>query len=837
MTGQAVENFWSLAPGDLFQRLNSNENGLTDREAAARLTPGSRATQGDSVLKLFVRQYKNPLILLLFFAALVSGILKEYSDSIIIIAVLVLMGVFGFIQEWHAGNAVRKLQSLVLSSSTVLRNGKPVDVNIDAVVTGDIVLLNAGDIIPADGLLITSNDLHINESSLTGESFPVEKFTGTLPADTPLARRSNTVFKGTNVVNGTASFIAVATGALSQLGGISGKLQKATSENKFEKDISQFGYMLLRVTVIICLFIFVVNIFLHKPLFGSLLFSLAVAVGLAPELLPVILTITMTAGAKKMARKKVIVKKLNVIQNLGQMTVLCTDKTGTITEGVAKLDRCLNAQGVTSDRVKLFAGLNAFFETGFSNPIDDALRLVASDEVKQYKKTDEVPYDFIRKRLSIVVTKDNHALMITKGAFQNILSCCTQAEMSDSVVDVDTVLPKLNQLYKELNEAGYRCIGICYKDVTGDSVIDKNDECKMIFLGILTFLDPLKDGIERSVSNFRNQGLQFKLITGDNMLAAKHISEQVGLNTEKVISGSQLSQVKLADLKSIVNDYDIFAETDPTQKEQIIRALQLSGHTVGFLGDGINDAQALKISDVGISVDTAVDVAKESASVVLLDKDIDVLLEGIIEGRRTFVNTQKYIFLTTSANFGNMFSMGVLSLALPFLPLLPTQILLNNFLSDLPTLALASDKVDDSIIAAPTVWDMKHTRRFMYVYGLQSSLFDMLTFSVLYFVFKTPPVTFRTAWFIESLLTEVIIIFIIRTAKPLLKSRPSPALVIISLSVIALTLLLPYTPLGIKFGLTAITPELLVCMIVISIAYGLTGELLKKRFLHFSGTV
>jgi Mg2+-importing ATPase len=771
----------------------------------------------------------------LVFAAAVSGVLQEYSDGIIIIGVLVLMGLFTFIQEWRANKAVNQLQLLVHSSATVLRNSATRDVKISEVVPGDVILLNAGDIVPADGLLIECKDLHVNESSLTGESYPAEKMPGILSADTALSQRTNVVFEGTSVINGSASFIAVCTGNGSEMGQIKNRLHVADPENHFEKEIRQFGYMLLRVTLTLSVFIFTMNLFLDKPVLGSLLFSLAIAVGLAPELLPMILTVTMTAGAKRLADKNVIVKKLNVIQNLGQMTVLCTDKTGTITEGVAKLDRCLGIEGMNSAKVKLYACLNASFETGFSNPIDDALRSVTDTEVQFYSKIDEVPYDFIRKRLSIVVSKDNRSLMITKGAYKNILSCCTSAELSgNDIVELDKAMLTLDQLYSKLNEAGYRCIAICYKDVTNDPVINKDDECNMVFLGLLTFEDPLKRGIIKSVSDFRAQGIKIKLITGDNLLAAKHISQQIGLNTEKIISGIELQQSTSEAFRRTIELYDVFAEIEPSQKEQIIRALRLAGHTVGYLGDGINDAQALKTADVGISVDQAVDVAKESATVVLLNKDIDVLLEGIIEGRRTFVNTQKYIFLTTSANFGNMFSMGILSIVLPFLPLLPTQILLNNFLSDLPTLALASDKVDAATVKRPTIWNIKNTRKFMIIYGIQSSVFDMLTFATLYFIFRASPATFRTAWFIESLLTEVIIIFIIRTGKSVLKSRPSTYLISISLSVVIISVVLPYLPIGDKFGMTALPINLLICIIVISMSYGLVGELLKKRFLRFS---
>jgi P-type Mg2+ transporter len=836
---RTIEHFWTNTKQELFVLLNSSDQGISDKEAAKRLSKQSNGLHSETpkLISLFLRQYKNPLILLLIFAAIVSGILKEYSDSALILVVLLMMGIFGFVQEWHAGKAVQKLQSLVHCTAMVVREGIAREINIKAVVQGDIVQLNAGDIIPADGLLLTSNDLHVNESSLTGESFPVEKFTGTLSENVVLSHITNAVFKGTSVINGSAEFIAVNAGSSTRLGKISDRLHAMDPDTRFEKGIRQFGYMLLRITVIVSMAILIINVLLHKQVIVSLLFSLAVAVGLAPELLPAILTVTMAAGAKKMARKNVIVKKLNVIQNLGQMNILCTDKTGTITEGKVTLHQCLGADGNENNKVKQYACINAFFETGFSNPIDESLRSIEGMQVKNFRKTDEVPYDFIRKRLSIVVEHEGRALMITKGAYNNVMACCTNVEVSENViVNIDQAKPALDKLYIQMNEEGYRCIAVCYKDVTNDPVINKSDECDMIFLGLLTFEDPLKSGIIQSVELLRNKGIKLKLITGDNVIAARHIASQLPLNTSKVITGADLLHATSDGLQHLVTDYDVFAEIEPAQKESIIHALQQSGHTVGYMGDGINDAQALKISDVGISVDKGVDVAKESASVVLLDKSIDALLEGIIEGRKTFINTQKYIYLTTSANFGNMVSMAIFSLALPFLPLLPTQILLNNFLSDVPTLALASDTVDSSSTDQPCTWNIRNTRKFMLIYGIQSSIFDMVTFAVIYFIFESAPQVFRTAWFLESLLTEVLIIFIIRTRKSVFSSRPSSYLILLSIIVMSIAMFLPYLNIGESMGFVELPFTLLICMVVISITYGFTSEFLKRKYLLISNS-
>ena len=831
-----VKHFWSYTPDQLFTLLDSNKYGLSDDEALTRLHGQDQNKISYHPWKknffILLGQYKSPLVLLLVFAATLSLVLGEYSDSSIVIVVLLLTGIFGFIQERTAGKAVEKLQELVRNTASVKRSGVEKEISIEEVVQGDIVSLNAGDIIPGDAFILEANDLHINQAILTGESYPVEKFTGLGKAEDSILKVTNAVFKGTNVINGTANILVVNTAQHTEIGKISAILQKSTHETAFEKGIRQFGYLLMRITLVFTILILILNIFLEKRVVDSLLFTLALAVGLTPELLPAIVSVTLSAGARRLAAKKVIVKKLSAIQNLGEMEILCCDKTGTLTEGVVRVHSTVDVTGESSEKVKEYAYRNAFFESGFSNPIDDAITNLEKVDIAECIKTDEVPYDFIRKRLSVVVRDKSGHLMITKGALHNILQCCSCAELpGGKIVKIEEVRERLGKLFVQFSSQGFRTIGICYKDVSNDPVINKEDENGMTFLGFVTFTDPPKEGIIDSITQLQLSGIKLKLITGDNHLVAKHLAREIGLDTNEVITGADLQMLTEDGIQRKVISTDVFAEMDPGQKVHILRALQKNGHTVGYMGDGINDAIALKIADVGISISTAVDVAKEAAVIVLLEKNVDVILAGVMEGRRTFMNTLKYIFVTTSANFGNMFSMALASLFLPFLPLLPVQILLNNFLSDIPALAIASDKVDPELMAKPRQWDVKYIRRFMMIFGIQSSLFDFLTFGLLLYIFHVSAEEFRTGWFMESLLTEIVVLLIIRTQRPLYKSKPSTYLLAASLLTFCVSLILPYLPFSKMFGLIPLPLPLLVVIIGIAAVYTTATELTKKYIL------
>ncbi|HEX5153400.1 MAG TPA: magnesium-translocating P-type ATPase [Parafilimonas sp.] len=829
-----MESFWTHTKAELFQRLNTSKDGLTETVARNRqlLCADKERFKKPWVkdLLLLLSQYKNPLILLLVFAVILSTVLGEYSESIIILVFLLLTGILGFFQERNASKAVEKLRQLVHNKSTVKRNGIEKDILIDEVVPGDIILLNAGDIIPADAYILESNDLHINESVLTGESFPAEKFAGECSLTASLSAVTNAVFKGTSVINGNATVLAVNTGAETILGKIGYSLQKEEIPSAFEKGIIRFGYLLMYLTIIISVAILIVNLTLNKPLFESILFALALAVGLAPELLPAIITITLSEGAKRMAGKKAIVKKLSAIQNLGEVDVLCSDKTGTITEGIVKVNAAVDSTGQPSNKVLLYALLNASFQTCFSNPIDEAIKAACSADISMYKKIDEVPYDFKRKRLSIVVAENNRHVMITKGAVDNVLEVCSAAANQDNarITLTNDLKTSIQKQYESFSQQGYRTIAVCYKDVSDNPIINKDDEKGLVFLGFLLLSDSPKKGIIESINRLRGTGIALKIITGDNGLVAKHLALQIGLNAEKIITGKDLATMTDDVLRMHIKQVDVFAEVVPEQKERIVKAFQQTGHVVGYMGDGINDANALQSADVGISIDNAVDIAKEAADLVLLDQNIDVIREGVEEGRKTFMNTMKYIYITTSANFGNMISMAVASLLLPFLPLLPVQILLNNFLSDLPAISIASDNVDKELVMNPRKWDIKYIRSFMIVFGLQSSLFDFITFGILYSYFHTQPQIFRTGWFMESLLSEILILLVLRTRHLFFKSKPSKYLLSSSLFTLLICLIIPYLPFAKGFQLYPLPVNIFLSLIAVTTGYIVFAETTKR---------
>lgn len=827
--------FWTLSKEELFFQLNTSVTGLPESEAEKRFAEQNQKQklrkQWYSDLILLFSQFKSPLVLLLVFAVLLAIILGEYSDSLIILAVLLTTGILGFIQERNAGKAVQKLRELVHSKALVRREEKEKEIFVDEVVPGDIILLNAGDIIPADSYIIEATDLHINESALTGESFPAEKFAGNC-LETSISKTTNAVFKGTSVVNGSATILAINTGKNTELGKIASSLEHSTTITAFEKGIMQFGYLLMRLTVIFTGLLLILNLIFHRPFIESLLFSLALTVGLTPELLPAILTITLAAGAKRMATKKVIVKKLSAIQNLGEVDVLCCDKTGTISEGNVRLNNAMDMEGKENEKLLLYAYLNASFETGFTNPIDDAIRHLENIDYNGYKKHDEVPYDFIRKRLTIVVSCNDRHIMITKGAVQNIIDICDKVEYGSSFVSISSEKENIQNKFKQLCSQGFRVIAVSYKELSNETPVNKDDEKEMIFFGFLIFSDPLKEGIADSIERLKKKGIALKIITGDNRFAAAHVARQIHLNVTEILTGEDLQYLTSEALQRKVEETDVFAEILPAQKERIIRAFQKAGHSVGYFGDGINDANALKIADVGISANNAVDVAKEAADLVLLDRDIDVIKDGIEEGRITFMNSLKYIVVSTSANFGNMFSMAIASLIFPFLPLLPVQILLNNFLADLPAIALASDKVDDELVVKPRKWSMSYIRRFMIVFGLQSSIFDFLTFGLLYYVFHSSIQQFRTAWFMESLLTQILILLIIRTRKPFFRSQPSKYLLLATGFIFLACVTIPYLHFARLFEFTSLPLPIFFSILLIVAAYILVAEVSKKYFIR-----
>jgi Mg2+-importing ATPase len=698
------------------------------------------------------------------------------------------------------------------------------------IVPGDVVILNAGDLIPGDSIVLESKDLFVNEATLTGETFPAEKTTGILPQATSLSQRTNSLFMGTNVVSGTAQAVVVGTGSKTEFGKVSERLKLRPPETEFEHGVRHFGYLLMEVTLVLVVVTFAINVYFARSVLESLLFSLALAVGLTPQLLPAIISINLAQGAKIMATQKVIVKRLASIENFGSMNVLCSDKTGTLTEGVIKIQSVVDFNGNQSGKALLYSYLNASYQTGFTNPIDEAIRANKLD-LSGYQKLDEVPYDFIRKRLSVLVSKDNKNLMVTKGALQNVLDVCASVETSEgTTVQISGVQQQIQQRFEELSGKGFRVLGIAYKDLGSAKLITKDSEVGMTFLGFLVLFDPSKPKVAETIAELNHLGISLKIVTGDNRLVASSISQQVGFPTPKILAGPDLHALSDEALLKQVNEVDVFAEVEPNQKERIILALKKSGNVVGYMGDGINDASALHAADVGISVDSAVDVAKEAADIVLLEQDLGVLANGVKEGRKTFANTLKYVFMATSANFGNMFSMAGASLFLSYLPLLPGQILLTNLMTDFPETTIGTDNVDAEMVEKPRRWNVKFIRNFMIVFGILSSVFDYVTFGVLLLVFKSDFVLFRTGWFVESVISASLIVLVIRSRGSFFKSLPSKYLLITTLLVAGITLVLPFTVLGRIFGFESISIPIIIIMVAIVMLYLISGEVVKRIF-------
>lgn len=827
--------FWSLSTTELLQQLQTTPAGLTGAEARQRLARYGanllRPPRRSDALTLLLAQFKSPIILILFFATGLSFFLHDPVDAFIILTIVLASGLLGFWQERSATNAVEKLLSIVQIKAAVRRDGSSKEIAIEEIVPGDIVILNAGDIVPGDGLVQESNDLFVDEAMLTGETFPVEKAVAVLPAETPLGQRTNVLWMGTHVVSGSATAVVVRTGKETEFGKVSERLKLRPQETEFEHGIRQFGYFLMEITLVLVVVIFAINVYLARPVLDSLLFSLALAVGLTPQLLPAIISINLAHGAKRMAQAKVIVKRLASIENFGSMNVICSDKTGTLTEGTVHLQSALDVAGAPSDKVLLYAYLNAFYETGFTNPIDEAIRTHHPFDLSGYRKEDEIPYDFLRKRLSILISQADQYLLVTKGALPNVLAVCSAAETEGGIsVDIATVRDRIQQHLEEFSHKGFRTLGVAYKNMGSGSRISKDDEAGMTFLGFLVLFDPPKPHIIETIASLKNLGVSLKVITGDNQLVAANISQQMGLSNTTILTGPDLHQLSDAALLNRVAEVDVFAEIEPNQKERIIVALRKAGHVVGYMGDGINDASALHAADVGISVESAVDVAKDAADIVLLEHDLGVLVQGVREGRTTFANTLKYVFMATSANFGNMFSMAGVSLLLPFLPLLPKQILLMNLLTDFPEMTIATDRVDNEMIDHPRRWDIQAIRQFMLTFGLVSSVFDYLTFGVLLFILHATQDQFRTGWFLESVISASLIVLVIRSRKLFFKSRPSKYLLMATLSILVVTLILPFTPLGVILGFSPLPISFLLIIGLIVMFYMITAEVAKTVF-------
>jgi P-type Mg2+ transporter len=831
--------FWQMPQAELERRIGAGAGGLSAGEAAARLAShgpnaiGARRRYG-LAFKL-AQRLRNPLVLILIAAALISAATGEVASCIIISTMVLLSVALDSLQEYRAEAAADRLKASVALTERVLRDGQEITVGAEALVPGDLVLLAAGDLVPADGRLLEARDLFVNEALLTGESYPAEK--RAVPegiADPEIAGAVNAVFMGSSVVSGTASLLVADTGEATRLGEISGVLRHTPPPAALEQGTHEFGMLIVRITVLLVLFVLLVNLLFHRPLLESFLFALALAVGLTPELLPMIVSVTLARGALRMAKERVIVKRLAAIHDLGSMDVLCTDKTGTLTEAKIRLIRQLSLSGADSPRVLDLAWLNSHFETGLRSPLDHAIIEHGGADGAGWTKIDEVPFDFERRRVSILLEKAGKRMLVVKGAPEDILRLSSHYEEADDPAPRPfdpAALARANALFESLGADGFRVLGIAWRSVTAEHAhAAVGDESQLVFAGFAAFLDPPKAGAGATIEGLGRAGIGVKILTGDNERVTRHLCAELGIPITGVLTGTELASLSEEALGARIEETNLFCRVTPVQKNRIILALKRRGHVVGFMGDGINDAPSLHTADVGISVDTAVDVAKDAADIILLEHDLSVLERGVREGRRTFGNVMKYVMMGTSSNFGNMFSMAGASLVLPFLPMLPVQILLNNLLYDLSEMPIPMDEVDPEAMAEPRHWDIRFIRNFMLILGPVSSLFDFLTFGLLLLAFDAGPALFQTGWFIESLATQVLVIFVIRTRRNPLASRPSPYLAAAALAVVGVAVLIPFTALGRWFGFVAPPLDLLAALAGMLIAYLILAQAVKRWF-------
>jgi len=824
----AEQAWWALDIVELARRFGSGPGGLGSAEAARRSRGGRSHHRHAQTLRLLLSQFTNPLVLILIVGAALSLFLREWIDAAIILMIIVGSSLLGFTQEYSASKAIEELQQRLVRQVNLLRDGKPVRLPLDAVVQGDVALLQAGDLVPGDGRILESASLLVDEAPLTGEPFPVEKSPASSPEAAVLAERTGSLFEGTSIRSGTCRMLVVTTGKDTIFGAIEQDLEKAEEATEFARGLAAFGAMLMRVMLCVVAMVLVAAMLLGRDLVTSVLFAMALAVAISPELLPAIVSVTLAAGARRMTGHGVLVRRLQAIENLGGMDVLCTDKTGTLTVGSIALSAAVDTAGQAAAPVLRLAAINSRLQTSMASALDEAVLAAAAasgatDE--KPRKLGEVPYDFVRRRFTVTARMNDGAeITVTKGAVNEVLADCADERAAEGIRPLDAVRrAAIQDFVRNKAQDGFRVLAV-----------SSGEAGRACLEGFLLFFDPPKPGIEKTVAALAGRGISIRIISGDNRYVTERMAAVIGLEPGEVMTGDTLAALDDAALAARIGAVRLFAEVEPQQKERIVRALQAAGHAVGYMGDGINDAPALRAADVGISVDSAVDVARESADIVLLRPDLGAIRRGVEDGRRTFANTLKYIAITTSANFGNMVSMALATVLLPFLPLLPTQILLNNFLSDLPAIAIASDAVDRERLAAPQRWNIARIRNFMIVFGLISTLFDLLTFAYLWFVLRADPETLRTSWFIVSLLTELAALLVLRTRRRFWQSAPSSLLLWSSIFVAALALALPYAgEIANLFAFRPLAPMLLAQLLLLVAAYALVTEFAKR--LHNAG--
>jgi Mg2+-importing ATPase len=833
-------SFWNVPLSELLARHQARPEGLSAEEAAERLQhfgPNTLKLHSERPLFLqFLARFANPLVLVLLLASGISALTGEVAGFLIICVIVLLSVTLDFLQEHRASRAAEALRKSVAVHAQVWRGGKLTGVRQEELVPGDVVQLAAGDLVPADARLLDAQDLFVNQALLTGEPYPVEKRSAE-PAESSedLNAAGNAVFMGTSVVSGSARALVCRTGSASAVGAIGESLAQQAPPTSFELGTRRFGFMIMRLTLFLVLLVFLVNAVFHRPLLESLLFAIALAVGLTPELLPMIVSVTLARGALRMAGKLVIVKRLEAIHNLGSMDVLCTDKTGTLTEAHIRLQRHVDPGGTESEAVLELAYLNSSLETGLRSPLDDAiLEHGAGLDIAAWQKIDEVPFDFERRRVSVLIDDGSRRLLVVKGAPEDVLSQCNS--YGDHYGEAAALLTpelrdRIGALQDSYGQDGFRVLAIAWRQVPADHPhAQLGDETELVFAGFACFLDPPKPSAGHALRALASSGVGVKIVSGDNELVARHVCRELGLAVSGVLTGNEIQQLDQAALAVRVETVNLFCRVTPSQKHRVVLALKQRGHTVGFLGDGVNDAPPLHAADVGISVDSAVDVAKEAAELILLRQDLNVLHDGVLEGRRTFGNVMKYILMGTSSNFGNMLSMAGATLFLPFLPMLPMQILLNNLLYDLSEVPIPLDRVDSDYLKQPKPWDMEFIHRFMWTVGPVSSLFDFLTFFLLLRLFHADAALFHTGWFIESIATQVLVIFVIRTRGSPLSSRPNGWLVLTALAVVATAALLPFSPFAALLGFVPPPPSFFAALLATVLCYLAVTELVKRRF-------
>jgi Mg2+-importing ATPase len=822
---------------ELLARLGTSEEGWSTREAEERLQALGPNALGASPLSSrlaeLLRSTANPLVVILLVAAVASAVLGQIGDAAIIGSIVFLSAGLNFWQTFRSDRAVRRLQDQIAPTATVRRDGVWVEIPRRQIVVGDVVRLAAGDLVPADARLLEAADLHVQQAALTGESLPAEKVPGRGTPQTAGPESPDLVFLGTSIVSGTATAVVFATGPDTAFGDIVARLSERPEETEFERGTRRFGMLILETVLFLVLFILAVNLAMGRDPLQSLLFSVALAVGLTPEFLPMITTVTLAQGAIQMAREKVIVKHLSSIQNLGSIDILCSDKTGTLTAGTMSLDASLDPFGRASPRALFLAHLNSRFETGIKSPLDVAILEQPVAGAEGFTKTAEIPFDFERRRLSIVVERQAAFLLVTKGAPEGLLEICSTCELEGGVHALDeAATARCLAAFRAASERGFRVLAVAYRSVSEPAGFRASDERELTLAGFLTFADPVLEGVDASIARLRDDGVEVKILTGDNELVTRHICSQVGIDGGRIVLGSDVESLDEAALARVAEQASVFARVSPAQKHRILRALKAGGHVVGFLGDGINDAPSLHGADVGISVAGAVDVAREASDIILLERHLDVLHAGIIAGRRSFGNVLKYLLMGTSSNFGNMFSMAGAALFLPFLPMLPTQILLNNFLYDLAQITIPTDNIDPIYVRRPQRWDIRLIRNFMLTLGPVSSVYDFLTFFALLQLFHFGEALFHTGWFLESLATQTLVLFVIRTAGRPWSNRPSVPLMVTTLLVVVIGAVLPYTPAAGALGLAPLPPGYFLFLALVLGTYLVIVEVVKEKMMR-----